>query len=123
MAPVKRLPRERSYEPPFSGGRPQLKSEFRAIHPRWIAWLREHPPAAVPLDEGGWPATFGNFIEEVPQHDLMEGDGYCFQCGGCQYYILLESALGSDYGACSHAKSEYDGHIVFEHWTCRVFTA
>jgi hypothetical protein len=78
------------------------------------------------VDDHLWPATFGDFDTGDPDtgspiHRADEGVGYCFQCGGCQYYIPLEGDLGMDWGACSNRRSEYDGRVVFEHWTCRDF--
>lgn len=70
-----------------------------------------------------WPATFGDLAEDgvTPIHRADEGRGYCFQCGNCCYYIPLESRLGGDWGACSNAKSQYDGRVTYEHWSCKEF--
>ena len=96
-----------------------------AIHLRWIERLLNNPPEGVPLEERAWierprfwPATFGNMVEGKPVHLLSEGEGYCFQCLHCRYYITLESMLGADWGACTLPGGQYDGQTVFEHWTC-----
>ncbi len=43
------------------------------------------------------------------------------QCLHCRHYVELTGPLGADWGACTKAKSQYDGHLVFEHWTCRYY--
>lgn len=86
---------------------------------------RGHPRAFdvyLSTDEG--PQTFGDIDPETgraTRHGYPGSPGYCLQCGGCQYYIPLEGDLGSDWGACSNARSEYDGRVVFEHHTCKEF--
>ncbi len=46
---------------------------------------------------------------------------YAQQCGGCRYWIALHGVLGSDYGACSNARSPRDGMVQFEHDGCDAF--
>lgn len=126
---ARRARRERSYTPPFSGARAQPTSEYRQIHRRWIARLSATLPAGVPAARWSerppgrpWPATFGDDDPDTgPTHDPDEQGG-CLQCGGCCYYVTLDASLGADWGACTNARSEYDGRVVFEHWTCAAFT-
>lgn len=46
-----KIPHERnmSYTPPFSGGRPQLQSEYKKIHQRWAQQLKANLPDGVPV--------------------------------------------------------------------------
>jgi hypothetical protein len=46
---------------------------------------------------------------------------YWEQCGGCRYWIPLHGQIGSDYGACTHAESAFDGQVRFEHDRCDQF--
>ena len=43
-------------------------------------------------------------------------DGGSYQCGGCRFFLGLDS----DYGICSNPASRYDGRIVFEHVGCEA---
>ena len=54
--------------------------------------------------------------------DGYEDAWYYEQCGGCRYWIALQGAIGSDYGACTNALSTFDGHVRFEHDGCAEFT-
>ena len=38
---------------------------------------------------------------------------------GIRNYVELSGELGADWGACTNELSQYDGQLVFEHWTCR----
>lgn len=77
-------------------------------HERWIRSLRKTWPEGVPAqDLQPWP-------------DTQRGGGVK-QCLHCAHYVELEGALGSDWGACSNAASQYDRQVVFEHWTCKEF--
>jgi hypothetical protein len=152
----KRVVRERSYEPPFSGAKSQPVTQYRKIHKRWILKLKNDPPEGVPpvnpltrckrcgyavrihdrQEQDGkcgpitettiddpWPATFGDMGEDgVPHHRSDEGQGYCFQCGNCCYFVTLDASLGADWGACTNPASQYDGRVTFEHWSCRAFS-
>jgi hypothetical protein len=44
------------------------------------------------------------------------------QCLHCRHYVELSGELGADWGACTNEHSQYDGKLVFEHWTCRYWT-
>ncbi|MFD5096262.1 DUF3027 domain-containing protein [Amycolatopsis thailandensis] len=44
------------------------------------------------------------------------------QCGGCVFWVALHGRLGDDYGACTSAKSIFDGMVRFEHDGCTAFT-
>ncbi|MFS8105241.1 DUF3027 domain-containing protein [Lentzea alba] len=46
---------------------------------------------------------------------------YDQQCGGCRNWIPVTGALGSDYGVCAGAKSQFDGTVRFEHDGCDAF--
>ncbi|MEV4413172.1 DUF3027 domain-containing protein [Catellatospora sp. NPDC049609] len=62
------------------------------------------------------------------RHNRRTGqDGYADawhdeQCGGCRYWIALQGTIGQDYGACTHARSAFDGRVRFEHDGCAEFT-
>jgi len=43
------------------------------------------------------------------------------QCLHCRSYVPLEWPLGSDWGGCTNSRSEFDGNLVFEHFTCEKF--
>ncbi|GII56318.1 hypothetical protein Pth03_47070 [Planotetraspora thailandica] len=47
---------------------------------------------------------------------------YHEQCGGCRFWIALEGEMGLDYGACTNARSAFDGRVRFEHDGCDTFT-
>jgi hypothetical protein len=90
--------------------------------------VRHHKAASCTLpgtyvDDSVRPATFGDLgADGRPIHRVNEGQGYCFQCGGCTYYVPLEGALGADWGGCTNPRSPFDRRCVFEHWTCTEFT-
>lgn len=101
------------------------KARRSALHDRWATALTENLPIGVPAEvtrtavgERPWPATFGDMIDGKPVHRADQGQGYCFQCLHCRYYLPLDGRLGADWGACSSAASQYDRQVVFEHWTC-----
>lgn len=84
--------------PPF-GGSGMTKEERRATHDRWAA----KESASSPLMPG------------TKEYEMYENGK---QCGGCAFYLEVESDLGMDWGVCGNAKSEFDGRAVFEHFTC-----
>lgn len=43
------------------------------------------------------------------------------QCMFCRYYIPLAGVFTEDYGACSNARSVFDGVVRFEHDGCPEF--
>ncbi|CAL9485593.1 MULTISPECIES: DUF3027 domain-containing protein [unclassified Streptomyces] len=49
-------------------------------------------------------------------------DWYYEQCGGCRFWVALSGRLGQDWGACTHAGSDFDGRVRFEHDGCAGFT-
>ncbi len=119
--------RNLSYEPPFSGSRPQEQAALEAVHPRWIRLLSSVLPVGVPTEEtvsghaskGRWPLTWGDVVDGENRH--REPGNHCMQCGSCQFYVPLEGDLGSDWGACTNPRSQYDRTCTFEHWTCKEF--
>ncbi|GLX23462.1 DUF3027 domain-containing protein [Streptomyces lavendulae] len=48
---------------------------------------------------------------------------YWEQCGGCRFWIALNGELGQDWGACTNARSAFDGRLRYEHDGCKSFTA
>ena len=50
---------------------------------------------------------------------MPDPEGMCMQCLQSRYYVELSGELGADWGACTNELSQYDGRLVFEHWTCR----
>ncbi|OKJ94202.1 DUF3027 domain-containing protein [Amycolatopsis sp. CB00013] len=50
------------------------------------------------------------------------GDRQGEQCGGCAFWVALHGRLGDDYGACTNARSFFDGVVRFEHDGCTAFT-
>lgn len=100
-----------------------------STHKHWTrkgdVYVGPHEPEPY-FDERLWPSTWGEYDEatETAHHSADAGRAdSCFQCGFCQYYLTLDSRLGADWGACSNPRSEYDGRVTFEHWTCRHFRA
>jgi hypothetical protein len=45
------------------------------------------------------------------------------QCLACRYFVPLQGALGTDFGACANAKSPFFGRVMFEHDGCEFFVA
>ena len=86
--------------PPF-GGSGMTKEERHETHERWSDKL-------------------GNLVPGSKEYKMYE-EGK--QCGGCAFYIALESDLGMDWGCCANAKSPFDNRAVFEHHTCMEHTA
>ena len=75
------------------------------------------------LGKRAWPQTFGEIGRDgKPKRWGETPRSYCLQCMFCVHYEVLEGALGADWGACSNEASEYDGRVVFEHWTCKELT-
>jgi len=90
--------------------------DIQDIHKRWIARLRRTWPEGVPVREAVTLQTgVGRDTEPWPE---TWHDGICKQCLHCQFYVELSGELGSDWGACTSEASQYDGGLVFEHWTC-----
>lgn len=62
------------------------------------------------------------------QHNRRSGEEgyktewYFEQCFACQYYILLQGHLSTDWGVCSHPESPFDGRLMFEHDGCEYFS-
>ena len=85
------------------------------IHDRWIRRLRRTWPEGIPAatDENGTPRT--RPVEPWP--DTFRDD-YVKQCLHCKHYVQLSGELGYDWGVCTSEQSQYDGQLVFEHWTC-----
>jgi hypothetical protein len=50
-----------------------------------------------------------------------QDEWFAEQCGGCRYWIPVTGVLGSDYGACTSARSDFDGRVMFEHDGCSTF--
>jgi hypothetical protein len=67
----------------------------REVHGRWLARLNRRTGEPGYLD--GW---------------------YLQQCGSCSRWIPLSGQAGLDWGACTHERSSYDGHVRFEHDGC-----
>lgn len=43
---------------------------------------------------------------------------YAEQCGACWFYVPLAGGYGADWGACTNARSPFDGRAMFEHDGC-----
>lgn len=101
-----------------------LDEQTRATHPRdaherWIKRLRTTWPegvAARQLDA----AENSSGIEPWPD-TWRDPEGPAMQCLHCRYYVALSGPLRADWGACANERSQYDGELVFEHWTCRYW--
>lgn len=87
------------------------------VHQRYA-----HDPEPY-LDDDYWPETWAVLDDNGVPVSWGEGTGRetCTQCGGCARYLPIEGDIGSDWGTCSHPKSQYDGTAVSEHWTCVYF--
>ncbi|MCA1594853.1 MAG: DUF3027 domain-containing protein [Chloroflexi bacterium] len=70
-------------------------------HVRWVKGYTRNGPARSEEEEDRW-------------HNE--------QCGQCRYYVPLEGALSSDWGACTNAKSMFDGRVMFEHNGCDQYS-
>ncbi len=89
------------------------------IHYRWIARLRRTWPEGVPAQEP--IAIKAGAPREVEPWPETQRDEIVKQCLHCRYYVPLTGDLGADWGACTCEASQYDGRLVFEHWTCREY--
>jgi hypothetical protein len=56
-------------------------------------------------------------IEPWPE-TWRDAEGSAMLCLHCRYYAELSGPPGADWGACTNERSQYDGELVFEHWTC-----
>ena len=90
-------------------------------HDRWIKRLRKTWPEGVPEEqpEPGEKRPPGR-VEPWPD-TWRDPEMGAMQCLHCRHYVELTGPLGADWGACTKAESQYDGHLVFEHWTCRYY--
>ena len=82
----------------------------------------------IQVSQGGWTprwvttrelrAALKRWIRQEYKANPPEvtAEGVDYQCGGCRFFL----ALDSDYGICSNAASPYDGRIVFEHIGCKA---
>jgi hypothetical protein len=64
-----------------------------------------------------WLARRNRKQEEPSYRD----EWWAQQCGMCRFWIALQPPLGSDFGACTNKKSEFDGRVQFEHDGCDHF--
>lgn len=89
-------------------------------HERWMKRLRMTWPQGVAARQ----AKDGEKLTSAePWPDTWrDPEGNAMQCLHCQYYVELSGELGADWGACTNEYSQYDGQLVFEHWTCRYWT-
>jgi len=89
------------------------------LHERWIRRLCRTWPEGVPArqPEPGEAVVSGP-VEPWPE-TWRDPEGMAMQCLHCRYYVELSGELGADWGACTSELSQYDGQLVFEHWTCR----
>ena len=55
------------------------------------------------------------------EQEYANQDWYYEQCLRCRYFIPLTGYLVGDWGACSNAKSSFDGRVMFEHDGCEEF--
>jgi Protein of unknown function (DUF3027) len=88
-------------------------------HDRWIRRLRMTWPESVPARQPD-PGEARSSLEPWPD-TWRDPDGAAMQCLHCRNYIELSGPLGADWGACTSEESQYDGQLVFEHWTCRYW--
>jgi Protein of unknown function (DUF3027) len=96
-----------------------MSDTYEQSHERWMRRLRQTWPEGVPArepepgerraprDVEPWPETW------------RDSEGAAMQCLHCRYYVELSGEFGADWGACICGPSQYDGQLVFEHWTCR----
>src|ERR1051325_7881720 len=84
---------------------------------RWIRRLRKTWPEDVPARQPEPGETLSG-IEPWPE-TWRDPDGAAMQCLHCRFYVKLTGELGADWGVCTNGLSQYDGQLVFEHWTCR----
>jgi hypothetical protein len=99
-----------------SAGREGRLSPMAETHERWIKKLRQTWPTGVTAGLFVIPPDAARYSPEPwPE---SERDDYVKQCLHCANYVPLSGQLGSDWGACQSENSQYDGSLVFEHWTC-----
>lgn len=67
----------------------------RDTHARWITGR----------NRGGGSSTY-------------QEEWYAQQCGACWFYVPLAGEYGMDWGACTNARSAFDGRVMFEHDGC-----
>jgi len=87
-------------------------------HERWMQCLRRTWPEDVPARQ---PITGEHGVpgDVVPWPDTWRDPNQgAMQCLHCRHYVELSGELGADWGACTNEQSQYDGQLVFEHWTC-----
>lgn len=89
-------------------------------HDRWIRRLSRTWPKGVPATEMGELAP--GVVARVEPWPETWRDELVKQCLHCESYVKLSGPLGSDWGACKNELSQYDGQLVFEHWTCREWS-
>jgi hypothetical protein len=98
------------------GHNKRKESTQERVHDRWIRQLKRTWPEGVPARE---PAESEEVralhIEPWPETYI---GGCVRQCLHCHFYVTLSGPLGADWGACTNQASQYDGILVFEHWTC-----
>jgi hypothetical protein len=92
---------------------------MRATHERWIRRLCRTWPEGVPAHQPE-ASEKPSGVEPWPE-TWRDPEGSPMQCLHCQYYVELSGELGADWGACTNEQSQYDGQLVFEHWTCRYW--
>ena len=71
------------------------RRHFEECHERWVRRLNRN------IDDP-------NYKEEWA----------CQQCFACKYFVPLIGLFKDDYGACTNAKSTFDGRVMFEHDGC-----
>jgi neutral trehalase len=88
-------------------------------HDRWIRRLcRTWPEGVAARQSESGEGPNSKSVEPWPE-TWRDPEGMAMQCLHCRYYVELSGELGADWGACINEFSQYDGQLVFEHWTCR----
>jgi hypothetical protein len=100
-------------------GRKWENHDMGDSHERWIRRLRRTWPEDVPARQPE-PGETPSGVEPWPE-TWRDPEDAAMQCLHCRFYVELTGELGADWGACTSEQSQYDGQLVFEHWTCNYW--
>lgn len=78
--------------------------ERKDCHKRWSRRNKPYYPAFLPKKD--------------PVRKQYEAGRQCYNC---VHYVELRGPLGMDWGVCGCKKGEFDGRVVFEHFSCEFW--